>query len=169
MRIRIPAILAYTGAGVTLAIAGLVPFYLIGAFTSLVAGAGLHIDPSYSGGTMAGSFARHGYQVAVYQPVHPRALQRIEPFVQVVFRPADHLPAQVNEEVDLDGDGQPDVRVSFTLPADPGVRLHGEVVALNGKFQSLSNVNDGSFSRLLVRTGNEVILRIPLAKAPAAH
>ena len=165
MRKRIIAVLAYVGAALTLVIAIYVPFYLFGAFTNAVAHAGLHVDATYSGGTVARTIGRNGYQIAVYQPVWPRAMQRIEPFVQIVFKPADALPARVSEEIDLDGDGRPDVRVSFVVPDDPHAPLSGDVKALNGKYQSLDRVGGDSYSRLLVRVDNQVIVRVPLNKA----
>jgi hypothetical protein len=165
MRKRIIAVLAYVGAALTLVIAICVPFYLFGAFTNAVAHAGLHVDATYSGGTVARTIGRNGYQIAVYQPVWPRAMQRIEPFVQIVFKPADALPARVSEEIDLDGDGQPDVRVSFVVPDDPHAPLSGDVKALNGKYQSLDRAGGDSYSRLLVRVDNQVIVRVPLNKA----
>ena len=159
---RFVAVLPYVGAALTLVIAICVPFFLFGAFTKVVAHAGLHVDESYSGGTVARTFERNGYQIAVYQPVRPRALEQLEPFVQIVFKPADALPARVSEEIDLDGDGQPDVRVSFVLPADPHAPLRGDVTALNSKYQSLANIGGESFSRLVVRVDNQVIVRVPL-------
>jgi hypothetical protein len=81
---------------------------------------------------------------------------------QSIRAPVSALPPSVNEQIDLDGDGQPDVRVSFAVPADPRAHLHGKVVALNAQFRSLSDVSGDSFSRLLVRTGDEIILRVPL-------
>jgi len=169
MRARILAILAYTGAALTLLIAVAVPFVLIGAFANAIGHAGLHIDATYSGGTVARTIERNGYRIVVYQPVQPRLLQRSEPFVQVAFEPADALPAQVSDEIDLDGDGRPDVRVSFAVPADPGTPLHGSVTALNGKYVSLANVSGDSFSRLLVRTGDRIVLRIPLNREMAGR
>lgn len=162
MRARILAILAYTGAGFTLLIAVCVPFVLIQAFSNVVAHAGLHIDASYSGGTIARTIQRNGYRIVVYQPVEPHLLQRVEPFVQIAFEPADSLPARVSDEIDLDGDGHPDVRVSFTVPADPRLPLRGDVLALNDKYVSLANVGGESFSRLVVRTNNQIVVRVPL-------
>ena len=74
----------------------------------------------------------------------------------------DALPARVSEEIDLDGDGQPDVRVSFSLPADPNAPLRGDVTALNGKYISLTNVTGESFSRMVVRAGKQIVVRVPL-------
>jgi hypothetical protein len=89
-------------------------------------------------------------------------LERVEPFVQIVFDPAASLPAGVNDEIDLDGDGRPDVRVSFAMPADPNAKMHGDVTALNGGYVSLSNVSDESFSRMVVRTGDKIVVRVPV-------
>ncbi len=162
MPTRILSILAYTGAGLSLAVAFCVPFVLMGAFSNAVARAGLHIDAAYNGGTIARTIQRNGYRIEVYQPVQPRLLERIEPFVQVDFAPADALPSRVSDEIDLDGDGQPDVRVSFAVPTDPRAPLRGDVTALNAKYISLANVGGDSFSRLLVRTGNQIVLRVPM-------
>jgi hypothetical protein len=162
MRARILSILAYVGASLTLLIAVCVPFVLIGGFSSVVAHAGLHIDPTYSGGTIARTIERDGYRIEVYQPVKPRMLERTEPFVQIVFEPADALPAQVSDEVDLDGDGRPDVRVSFSVPADTDAKMHGDVTALHGGYVSFRNVSDESFSRMVVRTGNKIVVRVPV-------
>ncbi|MGO8757250.1 MAG: hypothetical protein ACLQG3_03920 [Terracidiphilus sp.] len=169
MRTRILAILAYTGAGLTLLIAVCVPFFLMGAFSEAVAHAGLHIDAAYSGGTIARTIQRNGYRIDVYQPVQPRMLERIEPLVQITFEPADALPAQVSDEIDLDGDGPPDVRVSFAVPADPSAPLRGDVTALNGKYLSLANVGGDSFSRMVVRTGNRIVVRVPLNRERAGR
>ncbi len=162
MRARILSILAYTGAGLTLLIAVCVPFVLIGGFSNVVAHAGLHIDASYTGGTIARTIPHGNYRVVVYEPVRPRMLERIDPFVQIVFEPADALPARVSDEIDLDGDGRPDVRVSFSVPADANVKMHGDVTALNERFISLSNASDQSFSRMVVRTGNKIVVRVPV-------
>jgi hypothetical protein len=72
------------------------------------------------------------------------------------------LPQQVSEEIDLDGDGQPDVRVSFTVRADPRARPVGEVTALNGKFRSFRMPGDYSFSEMMVQSGGVVVVRVPV-------
>jgi len=173
MRARILSILAYTGAGLMLLVTVCVPFVLMGVFSNVVAHAGLHIDASYSGGTIARTIQKDGYRIEVYQPVRPRLLERVEPFVQIVFEPVDSLPAQVpmhiNDEVDLDGDGRPDVRVSFSVPADAGAKLRGDVTALKGGYVSLVNVSDESFSRMVVRTGNKIVVRVPVNREVAGR
>lgn len=162
MRTRILSILAYTGAAFMLFVAVCVPFVLMGVFSNAVAHAGLHIDAAYSGGTITRTIQRNGYRIDVYQPVQPRMLEQIEPFVQIAFSPAEKLPAQVSETIDLDGDGQPDVRVSFAVPADPGAPLRGSVKALNSTCYSIDNLSGDSFSRLLVRAGDRIVVRVPL-------
>jgi hypothetical protein len=164
MRARILTILAYTGAGLTLLVAVCVPFVLFQTFSDVVAHAGLHIDAAYSGGTIARTVEHDGYRILVYQPVQPRLFERIEPFVQIVFEPADALPSHVSDEIDLDGDGHPDVLVSFTMPADPNAPLRGDVTALNRTYVSLNNVGGESFSRMVVRTGNKIVVRVPMNK-----
>lgn len=167
MRRRILSILAYTGAALTLVVAVAVPFVLTGAFMNAVGRAGLHVDAAYTGGAVARTIDRGAYRIVVDQPVEPRLLERVEPFVQIVFEPTDKLPAHVSEEIDLDGDGQPDVRVSFNLPADPNAPLRGDVTALNGKYISLVSVAGESFSRMVVRAGKQVIVRVPLNREQA--
>jgi hypothetical protein len=169
MRARILSILAYAGAGLTLLVAVCVPFVLMGVFSNVVAHAGLHIDATYSGGTIARTIQRDGYRIVVYQPVQPRLLERVEPFVQIVFEPVDSLPTRVSDEVDLDGDGRPDVRVSFSVPADAGAKMRGDVTALNGGYVSLNNVSDESFSRMVVRAGNKIVVRVPVNKEMAGR
>lgn len=162
MRKRVLAVLAYIGAGLTLAFAICVPFYLMGAFSTVVAHAGLRVDDKFTGGKVAQSFVRKGYTIRVYEPVWPRMLERTEPFAQMVFEPASALPAQVNEAVDLDGDGEPDVRVQFAVPRDASVKIHGDVIALNEGYESLANVSNESFSRMVVRVGDRIVVRVPL-------
>jgi len=169
MRARVLPILAYAGAVLTLFIAVLTPFVLMRAFANAVGHAGLHIDATYTGGSVARTIERNGYRIEVYQPVKGHMLERLQPFVQIVFKPADKLPAQVNEEVDLDGDGQPDVRVTFTMPADESAKLHGDVTALNGKYMPFVNVADESFSRMVVQINNEVVVRVPVNRAMAGR
>lgn len=161
---KLSAVLAYLGAAVTLAVAVSVPFVLMGAFSKVVAHAGLHVDASYTGGAVARTVEHTGYEVVVYGVVRPRALQRMDPFVQVAFKPVSALPKQVNEEIDLDGDGWPDVRVSFAVPADPRARPVGEVVAINGKFRSFRMPGDDSFSELMVQSGGAVVVRVPVSE-----
>lgn len=163
MRNRISTFFAYLGAGLTLVIAILVPFVLMGAFTNAIAHAGLHIDENYTGGFVAHVLERNGYKILVYQPVRPHFLQRTKPFVQIAFEPVSALPAEVNEAIDLDGDGKPDVQIRFKPPSDPQTALHGDALALNGKFTSFENLGNDSFSRMVIHTGNRILVRVPMS------
>jgi len=165
VRHRILSVLGYAMAAATLLVALLVPFKLMGGIASLVSHAGLRIDPVYSGGTPLRTIARNGYTLTIYTLVRPHLLQRGEPFQQVVFAPVSALPTHVEESIDMDGDGTPDLRVVFDVPANPATPLRASVQALNGNYQSLAAVSNDSFTRLLARTGNRIVLRVPLAKS----
>jgi len=164
MRAKILPVLAYMGAAATLVLAALTPFVLMGYFSRLVAATGIHVDPVYTGGTVARTLPRGAYQIDIYSPVLPHALQHVDPFVQIAFRPVSALPTHFSEAIDLDGDGQPDVQVSFTLPANAKLRPAGDVVALNGKYQSFRIPVAGSFSQLMVEANGAMLLRVPLAE-----
>jgi hypothetical protein len=163
MHERIKSILGYTGATLTVAVALLVPFVVRGGISNAVAKAGFHVDPVYTGGTVARMIVHAGYTLTVYEPVRPRLLQRGGPFVQVTFAPASALPAAMDEAIDLDGDGQPDARVRFAVPQDANAPLHGTVEALNGKYKSVAEIGNRSATELLARTDGRVILRVPIA------
>jgi hypothetical protein len=162
MRKSCTAVLGYIGAGLTLLIAVCVPFVLMNFFSGAVAHAGLHVDAAFTSGSVAQSFARNGYRISVYQPFRPHLLESLEPFQQIAWEPASALPAQVSDDVDLDGDGQPDVHVTFAVPANASAPLSVNVVPLNGKYQSLTGVQKESFARLIVRTDRAIIVRVPL-------
>jgi hypothetical protein len=162
MRRRITPILAYIGAGLMLAVTVCVPFVLIGAFSHAVARTGLHIDAAYTGGTVARTIAHEGYRVMIYKPVQPHALQRMDPFAQIAFTPASALPPRVLEDVDLEGRGQPDVRISFVVPSDPHARPSGQIVALNSHYQSFTMPGPYSFSQLIVHTGDTILVRVSI-------
>ena len=68
----------------------------------------------------------------------------------------------MSEEIDSTATGRPDVCVSFSVPADASAKLRGDVTALNGKYVSLMNVSDESFSRMVVRAGNQIVVRVPV-------
>ena len=163
MRTRFLAVLAYIGAALSLLVAACTPFVLMGAFSQAIARTGIHVDAVYSGGTISRTVLRDGYQVDIYRPVQPHALQRVAPFVQIAFRPANSLPRHFSDEIDLDGDGRPDVRISLVVPKDPNVRPTGEVVALNDRYRSFRMPGSGpiGFSELIVQSNGAVLVRIP--------
>jgi hypothetical protein len=163
MRRRVLAVLSYVGAGLSLLVAACTPFVLLGAFSQAVARTGIHVDAVYSGGIIARTIMRNGYQIDVYRPVEPHALQRVDPFVQIAFRPAASLPRRFSDEVDLDGDGRPDVRVKLVLPRDPNARPTGEVMALNQSYRSFRMPESSFwFSQLIAQSNGAVLVRVPI-------
>jgi hypothetical protein len=156
--------LGYTAAGLTVFATLLVPFVLYGAFTKGFASLGLHVDEMYSGGPKMRTIQASGYSIDIHRQVSPHMLQREKPFVQLDWRPVSALPAHVSDLVDVDGDGQPDLRVSFDVPKDPKAPLRVDVDPLNPRYQSMRNVGKKKFSELIVRVDDAILVRVPLAR-----
>ncbi len=153
--------LAYTAAGATVIMAILVPFLFFGLFTKGVIALGLHVDEMYSGGPKLRTIQDGAYSIAIHRAVYPHMLQSETPFVQLDWSPVSALPPHVSEEVDIDGDGKPDVRVTFDLPADPKAPLHVDVDSLNPQYVAMRNAGKEKYSRLIVRVDNAILVRIP--------
>jgi hypothetical protein len=161
---KIRAKLGYAAAGLTVLAALLVPFVLYGLFTKGFAALGLHVDEMYSGGPKVRTVKIAAYSIDVHRPVFPHMLQTETPFVQVDWRPVDALPGHVSDAVDVDGDGQPDIRVSFDVPQDAKTPLRVTVEALNPRYVAMRNVGKERFSKLIVRVDNAILVRVPLAQ-----
>lgn len=160
---RLISFLAYAVAVLTIAVAVVGPLVWFGAFSRAAAKTSLRIDPIYSGGEPARVIARQGYQMVVYKPVLKRApLAQGGPFVQVVWKPVSGLPAAISDAVDLDGDGQPDCVVSFQVPRDPRAELRVTVKPLTGLVQPMNAVGKDSFTSLIARVNDTIVLRVPL-------
>src|SRR5512146_2534464 len=113
---KLKSALGYTAAVLTLIAAVLIPFLLMDVFTRGVAATRLRIDPAYSGGEASHTLNRGAYRIVVNRPVRKTApLQRLQPFVQLTWKPASALPQNVSDAVDIDGDGTPDAAVKFAL------------------------------------------------------
>ena len=156
--------LGYTAAGMTVIAAVLVPFLLMGMFAKGFTKLGLHVDEMYSGGPTVRTIQASGYTIGIHKVVYPHLLQTEKPFVQLDWKPVAALPEHVSEAVDVDGCGQPDVRVSFDLPKDPKKALRVDVEALNPRFQTMRNVGKAKFSELIVRVDDTIIVRVPLTE-----
>jgi hypothetical protein len=154
--------LGYTAAGMTVLAAVLVPFLLMGLFTKGFTKLGLHVDEMYSGGPTVRTIQEDGYTVTIHKAVYPHLLQTEKPFVQLDWKPVNALPQHVSDAVDVDGDGQPDVRVSFDVPKDPKTPLHVDVDALNPRYQAMRNAGKRKFSELIVRVDDAILVRVPL-------
>ena len=160
---KLKSILGHSGAILTLALALLSPFLLFGWFQKAIDAAGLRISPVYSGGEVARAIQRDGYRIVVYRPtLRGSPLQRVGPFVQMKWTPAVGLPNDVADEVDLDGDGTPDVRVKFN-PA----KLVVDVVPLDGRYRPMHSAGVTSFAALIARVGDDIVVRFPLESATA--
>lgn len=160
---RLSSALGYTAAGSTMLAAMLTPFLLYGLFSDGFVSLGLHVDEMYSGGAKVRTIQRGAYSIDVHRPVYPHLLQREKAFIQLDWNPAGALPGHVSDAVDIDGDGQPDIRVSFDVPRDTKTPLRVDVESLNPRYQGMRNVSKGSFSRLIVRVDNEILVRVPYA------
>ena len=156
--------LGYTAAGMTVFAAVLVPFLLTGVFTKEFAALGLHVDEMYSGGPTARTVQAAGYTIDIHRPVSPHMLQPEKPFVQLDWKPVNALPPHISEVVDVDGDGQPDIRVSFDVSRDAKTPLRVNVEAINPRYEAMQNVGKEKFSRLIVRVDDAILVRVPLAQ-----
>lgn len=156
--------LGYTAAGATVLAALLVPFLLTGTFTRMFSSLGLHVDEAYSGGPKVRTIQMAGYSIDVHRPVSPHMLQHEKPFVQLDWKSVSALPPTVNDTVDVDGDGQPDLRVSFDVPRDPKTPLHANVDSLDPKYQSAHNLGKQKFSSLIVRVDDAILVRVPMSQ-----
>jgi hypothetical protein len=158
----IRAKLGYTAAGLTVLVAVLTPFLLMGLFTKGFAHLGLHVDEMYSGGPKVRTVKTAAYAIDIHRPVSPHMLQSEKPFVQLDWKPVSALPGHVSDAVDVDGDGQPDIRVSFDVPKDAKTPLHVDVEALNPHYEAMRNVGKERFSKLIVRVDDAILVRVPL-------
>ena len=161
---KLRAKLGYSAAGITVLAALLVPFFLMGLFTKGFASLGLHVDEMYSGGPKVRTIQTAAYSIDVHRPVFPHMLQTEKPFVQLDWKPVSALPQHVSDAVDVDGDGQPDIRVSFDVPKDPQAQLRVNVEAVDPHYQSMRSVGKEKFSSLIVRVDDAIVLRVPLVR-----
>jgi hypothetical protein len=80
----------------------------------LVSATGLRLSANWSGGEVARTIDHGSYQTDIHRPVFDALIgERTEGFVQVAWRPADALPARIDEEIDADADGRADFRIEL--------------------------------------------------------
>jgi len=162
---KLPAAkIGYTGAGLTVCAAVLAPFFLYGVLTKGFASLGLHVDEVYSGGPKVSTVQAAGYTIDIHRQVSPHFFQTEKPFVQLDWRPVSALPPHVSDLVDIDGDGKPDVRISFDVPKDPKAPLRVNVESLNPRYEAMQNVGKPKYSSLIVRVDDAILVRIPIAQ-----
>lgn len=156
--------LGITAAVLTMVAALLVPFVLYGSIAKGVAALGLHVDEVYSGGPIVRTIQQDAYTIDIHRVVTPHMLQNEAPFVQLDWMPVSAMPAEVSDIVDVDGDGLPDLRVTFAVPRDPKTVLHADVESMNPRYASMKNAEKGKYSRLIVRVDDSILVRVPLVK-----
>ncbi len=162
---RLRAVLGYAGAILTVVLMLIMPFVLFDFLTRAVARTGVQVDPVYSGGAPADTLARDGYAIVVHEPVHSRALiARPAPFVQMAWTPAAALPPRGVDEVDVDGDGAPDLVARFAVPADTTAPVFVDVVPLGDRVGALTRASRDGLSGMIVRVGGRILVRAPLAR-----
>ncbi|HXZ41905.1 MAG TPA: hypothetical protein VEG68_14270 [Terriglobales bacterium] len=161
---KLAAKLGYTGAGLTIFAAVLAPFLLYGVFTKGFSSLGLHVDEVYSGGPRVRTVQAAGYTIDIHRQVSPHLFQSEKPFVQLDWKPVSSLPPHVSDLVDIEGDGKPDVHVSFDVPKDPKAPLRVNVEPLNPRYEAMQDVGKEKFSALIVRVDDAILVRIPLAR-----
>ena len=160
---KIRTVLGYAAAGLTIVAATLIPFS-IEMMSRGVAATGVQVDQFYSGGPVVRTIQKDAYAIEVHPIVRPRALQRGSAYVQVAWTPAAALPAKVSDEVDVDNDGKPDLRVTFLARKEENAPLQVEVEPLQPGFEAMHGVGRDTFSRLIARVNEKIIVRVPVTK-----
>ena len=75
---------------------------------------GLVLAPNYSGGEVTRTVDHGAYQTEIHRPIFDALIgEHKEGFIQVAWRKADMLPAQLDESIDYDADGQADFHVAL--------------------------------------------------------
>jgi hypothetical protein len=150
----------YAAAGLVLAAMVLAPFALLSRFTGLVGNLGLRSHPKFTGGPVLRILDRGGYQVAISAPAGPVGPLEWGPrFVQVSWSPASALPGLVEEQLDLEGSGHPQVRVAFQVPADPALSLTGRMEVLDPARVAPATILSRNGPELLVRLDQRIVAR----------
>lgn len=158
---KLKSTLGYTGAGATVLLAAISPFLLYPAFHKGFTHMGLHVDEVYSGGPKVRTIQSGSYSIDIHRPVTPHFFQTEKPFVQLDWRPAAALPPHISDAIDIDGDGAADVRVEFDISKDAKAPLHVNVDALNPRYESMQGIGKPSFSSLIVRVDDAIVVRVP--------
>jgi hypothetical protein len=159
---KLRPILGYTAAALTVLAALLTPFLLMGTISKGFTALSLHVDEMYTGGPKVRAIPMGAYSIDVHRPVYPHMLQNEKPFVQLDWIPVSALPPHVSDTVDIDGDGKPDIRVSFDVPRDPKAPLTVDVDSLNPRYEAVQHAGKEKYSRLIVRVDNAILVRVPL-------
>jgi len=118
---------------------------------SLADGTGIQVSPRYTGGQIQHSTDHGSYQTRLHRPVFDGLLgERSQGFVQIDWVPVENqsLPALIEEEFDIDGDGTSEFRIRLdTVAAKAELQINKPWVL------SADNI---------IQADNEQILRVRL-------
>ena len=156
--------LGYVEAVITLLFMASFPFWSMDQITAAVGRAGLVIDSSYSGGTLAFTLAREGYVIDVYKPVFPGLIAKNrEGFVQLTLRPLSGLPKDLTTSVDYDGDGVADFEIKLTDCCDRDIKPHLTVIPRNPSVVAVQDAKTNVDAHILAEPVKDTIyIRVPL-------
>jgi hypothetical protein len=80
----------------------------------LVLATDLKVSPWFSGGEVVRTIDHGTYQTLIHRKVFDGLVcERSKGFAQVDWTPLDALPSTIDEQIDLDGDGQADFRIEL--------------------------------------------------------
>lgn len=136
---KFKTILGYSAAGLSLLITLVtMAAWMFGWGQAFIDRTGLVLAPNYSGGEVVRTIDHGAYQTEIHRPVFDALIgEHKEGFIQVAWRKADMLPAQLDESIDFDSDGQAD----FHVVLDPATRqvtltpLSPNVIGLKGVYK----------------------------------
>jgi hypothetical protein len=119
---KLKSFLGYTAAALS-------PLIVLVSFMGLdylaepfITATGLEVSANFTGGEVLQTVDHDAYQAAIHRPVFDALIgERKEGFVQIDWAPLDALPVLVEEEVDVDGDGQADMRLQVDVTGEETV------------------------------------------------
>lgn len=103
----------------------------------LVSTTGLTVSPWFTGGPVVRAVDHGAYRTEIHRPVFDALIgERSEGFVQVAWRPDTAVPPSLDEQIDYNGDGVPDLGVQVaTAPRSVTLSpLAGGVTGVAGPF-----------------------------------
>lgn len=116
---KLKSILGYIAASLSIPI--ILATFMAMPFWSelLVSATGVTISPWFTGGEVARTVDHDTYRTDIHRPIFDALIgERKEGFVQVDWTPLQAIPARIDEEIDVDGDGQADFRVEWDTGSD---------------------------------------------------
>jgi hypothetical protein len=135
---KIKSILGYTLAALSVPII-LLTFMGMGTWMNLlVSSTNVQISPWFTGGEVTRVVDHDRYQTQIHRPVFDALIgERKEGFVQVDWTPKGFAPAQIDEEIDYNGDGAIDFRVQWNTAAEEATvtPYSPEVIGFEGAYQ----------------------------------